>query len=93
VFTLAEDLRRGAIQDDGGLPPLGLSIKETARITGESKWTVEQRLRRGEYRAKKSGRRTLVVFASVRNYWDSLPNASFKAPVKRKRTDLIEETI
>jgi hypothetical protein len=72
--------------DEGGgqgLKPLGLSIKKTAEITSESEWQVKERLRRGEYRAKKSGRRTIIVYESVEDYWDSLPDATFKRS-KRK---------
>jgi hypothetical protein len=71
-----------------GLKPLGLSIKETAAITGESQWQVKQKLRDGTYKAKKSGRRTIVVFQSVEDAWNSLPDATFKAPTKRKHEEL-----
>jgi hypothetical protein len=72
-------------QVEGGIKPLGLSIKKTAEITSESEWQVKERLRRREYRAKKSGRRTIVVYESVEDYWNSLPDATFKAPAPRKR--------
>jgi hypothetical protein len=72
------------LQSEGGHhKPLGLSIKETAAITSESKWQVKERLRRGEYRAKKSGRRTIIIYQSVEDHWNSLPDAVFK-PSKRK---------
>lgn len=58
------------------------SIKQAAEATGESQWTVKQRLRAGVYKAKKSGRRTLVMPDSVRAYVASLPDAIFKAPTK-----------
>lgn len=67
-----------------GLKPLGLSIKETAAITGESTWQVKQKLRNGTYKAKKSGRRTLVIYETVRAAWDNLPDATFK-PLRRKQ--------
>lgn len=81
------------VESGQGLKPLGLSIKETAAVTGESQWQVKQKLRAGTYQAKKSGRRTIIIYASIEAAWDRLPNATFKAPVKRKRAELIEEII
>ena len=76
------DSIRGEITGRGNqnLKPLGLSIKETASITGESQWQVKQKLRSGIYRAKKSGRRTIVIYATVEAAWDKLPQATFKKP-------------
>ena len=48
------------------LEPEFISIDDAARYTGESRWTVKDLLARGIYRGKKAGRRTLVVFASVK---------------------------
>jgi hypothetical protein len=59
------------------------SIKEIADATGESTWTVKDKLRRGVYRGRKSGRRTLVEFASVKEAWLSLPIAVFSPPRRR----------
>jgi hypothetical protein len=70
----------------GHIKPLGLSVKETAKITSESEWQVKERLRRREYKAKKSGRRTIIIYQSVEDYWNSLPDATFK-PSKRKRDE------
>lgn len=60
--------------------PLALSIDDTAATTGESSWTVKQRLRRGDYKAKKAGRRTLVVYQSIKDFWERLPEATFMPP-------------
>jgi hypothetical protein len=65
-----------------GLEPIFLSINETARITSDSPWRVKQLLREGVYKAKKSGRRTLVAFESIRRRCDTLPAAVY-APVRR----------
>jgi hypothetical protein len=65
-----------------GLEPIFLSINETARITSDSPWRVKELLREGTYTAKKSGRRTLVSFASIRARCESLPTAVF-APARR----------
>jgi hypothetical protein len=63
--------------------PLGVSIADVAAMTGESQWTVKQKLRSGIYRAKKSGRRTIIVFESVKQAWANLPEAKFLAPRQR----------
>lgn len=57
--------------------PIFLSIADVARLTGESNWTVKDKLRRGVYAAFKSGRRTLVSYASVKEHAASLPPAKF----------------
>jgi hypothetical protein len=65
--------------------PLGISIKQAAEVTGESTWQVKQKLRNGTYRAKKSGRRTIVEFTSVKAAWEKLPNAKFMPPRQRAK--------
>ncbi|MGO9672712.1 MAG: hypothetical protein ACLPSF_00815 [Methylocella sp.] len=66
------------------LDPLYVSVEEAARRTGESEWTVRDKLRRRVYRAKKSGRRTLIIFASVKEHLASLPDAQFARPRERR---------
>jgi hypothetical protein len=83
--TSFDDLGRTHAGGGQGLKPLGLSIKETAAITGESVWTVKKKLRDGTYSAKKSGRRTIVVYTSIEAAWNALPDATFQAPTPRKR--------
>src|SRR5262249_48859845 len=56
------------------IEPLGLSIGETAELTGESTWIVYQKLRDGRYRAKKSGARTIVIYESVKSAFNDLPD-------------------
>jgi hypothetical protein len=74
------------IRDRIGAVPFGVSIADAAKATSESKWMVEDKLRRGIYRARKSGRRTIVEFASIREHWASLPPAKFlPAPSPSKR--------
>lgn len=71
-------------QVEGGfIKPFGLSIKKVAEITGESQWQVKEKLRNGTYKAKKSGRRTIVIYQTVEAAWKSLPDATFK-PLKRR---------
>jgi hypothetical protein len=68
------------------LEPMLVSIADAAAYTGESLWTVKMRLRDGTYEAVKSGRRTLVVLATVKRYAENLPDAKFAAPRERRRT-------
>jgi hypothetical protein len=65
------------------LQPLGVSIRQCSELTSESEWQVKEHLRNGEYKAKKSGRRTIIIYASVVHHWRNLPEATFK-PLKRK---------
>jgi hypothetical protein len=56
------------------IEPLGLSVDQTAEITGESTWRVYEKIRDGRYRAKKSGARTIVDFQSVKAAYAELPD-------------------
>lgn len=67
------------------IEPVLISIADAATYTGESVWTVKERLRLGIYRAKKSGRRTLVTLESVKAFVDALPDATFRPGRQRKR--------
>lgn len=69
------------------LEPMLVSIGDAATYTGESEWTVKQRLRDNTYAAVKSGRRTLVVFATVKRYAESLQPATFAAPTRRREVE------
>jgi len=62
---------------DNQIEPLTVSIDAAAALTGESPWSVREKLRLGVYRAKKSGRRTLVVYSTIRDHLKNLPDASF----------------
>jgi len=67
---------------DTAVEPAFLGILDTARFLGVSEWTVKQMLRRGFIKAKKAGRRTVVIHATTKAYAESLPNAKF-APSTR----------
>ena len=69
---------------DDDADDLGWSINETSKKTSESPWKVKDRLRRGEYRARKAGRRTIIEPASVREVWAKLPIAKFAPPRVRR---------
>jgi hypothetical protein len=67
-----------------GSDVLGWSINQTSANTSEGVWKVKERLRKGEYRARKAGRRTIIEPASVREVWANLPVAKFAAPRVRR---------
>jgi hypothetical protein len=79
-------ITRGPPPKSGALvgEPGFLSIEATAAYMAESIWTTKDKLRRGVYRAKKSGRRTLVEFESVKAAAAALPDAKFAPPRTRK---------
>jgi len=60
------------INNDGDL---GWSKKKTALTTSESEWAVGEHLRLGHYQAVKRGRRTIIIPATVKEYWATLPIA------------------
>jgi excisionase family DNA binding protein len=69
--------------------PFGLSPGGAARYLGISRATVYELLATGKLTARKSGSRTLVVFASLKAYCDALPPMVSGAPIanapRRKR--------
>jgi hypothetical protein len=67
------------------IEPAYIRIAAAAVFTSESEWTVKDKLRRGIYRAKKSGRRTLIEMASVKSHLGDLPDAKFAKPAKRAK--------
>ena len=62
------------------LEPMFVSINDAARYRAESPWKIKQLLRAVVLKAKKSGRRTLVTFASLRASVIGLPDAEFLPP-------------
>jgi hypothetical protein len=63
--------------------PITVTIEQTERLTGESRSQIYNRLGRGEYTGVKSGRRTLIVYASVKAHIAALPRAVIKPPKPR----------
>ena len=62
------------------LKPRFVSIQDAAAYTSESTWVIKDLLRRGELKAKKAGRRTIVEFAGVKARAENLPDAKFAPP-------------
>jgi excisionase family DNA binding protein len=63
-------------KDDDRWPLCG-TVQQVQRYTGWSRAVIYERLRDGSLGAVKSGRRTLVLFDSVRRAVETLPRASF----------------
>ncbi len=61
----------------GGGEPLGVKPGEAGRLIGESRNTVYRLLASGKLRAVKRGTSTLVLMDSIREYFASLPAATF----------------
>jgi hypothetical protein len=59
--------------------PLACSIPETKRITGESRSKIYQLLADGTYSAVKAGKKTLILYPSIKRRFAALPRAAFKA--------------
>jgi excisionase family DNA binding protein len=54
-------------------PPLGLTIFEAAQIAGIGRSTLYQALSTGQLRARKLGRRTIILHQDLRVWLDDLP--------------------
>jgi hypothetical protein len=65
--------------------PAYVSIDTAANYTSESPWVVKDLLRRGIYKAKKAGRRTIVEFSGVKERAANLPDAKFALPRQRRQ--------
>jgi hypothetical protein len=68
------------------LEPVFVSIEDAATYRAESTWRIKQLLRNGVLKAKKSGRRTLVTFASLKASIANLPDAEFLAPLPKSKS-------
>jgi excisionase family DNA binding protein len=66
---------------ENALEPLAVSVETVTRLTDESKTTVYDLIAAGEYTAIKSGRKTLIVYESVKRRLAGLP----KVTLTRKR--------
>jgi hypothetical protein len=60
--------------------PLAVTIAEAVRLSGLSRSELYRQLGAGRIGARKSGSRTLILWASLRAHIDALPVASFRPP-------------
>jgi hypothetical protein len=74
---------------DSDIAPLAVTIENAAKLTGESRSQVYNRMGRGEYTAIKAGRRTLILYESIKAHIAGLPRATIKAPKPRPKRELL----
>jgi hypothetical protein len=67
-------------KSDAGIQPLTVTIPEAIRLSGLSRSELYRQLSAGRIRARKSGSRTLIVWASLQTHVEALPPAEFRAP-------------
>lgn len=53
--------------------PLAVTIPGAVQTSGLSRSAIYEALKRGDLKARKSGRRTLISFADLDNYLANLP--------------------
>ena len=60
------------------ITPLVMPVAEAIRFSGLSRSELYRRLAAGDLKAKKSGRKLLILADSLRAHLDSLPDATFR---------------
>ncbi len=60
--------------------PLTVTIPEAVRLSGLSRSELYRQMGAGHIRARKSGSRTLILWASLKAHVEALPEAEFRAP-------------
>jgi hypothetical protein len=63
-----------------GIQPLTVTIPDAVRLSGLSRSELYRQLSAGHIRARKSGSRTLILWASLKAHVEALPEAEFRAP-------------
>ena len=53
--------------------PIAVSIPDAVKVSGMSRTSIYEALKRGDLSARKAGRRTLISFADLEAYLASLP--------------------
>ena len=71
-------MRSGNVAAGGAQEPLSVTIQETQRLTGESRSSVYNHIASGEYDARKSGARVLIIYDSIKRRLAKLPRAEVK---------------
>jgi hypothetical protein len=66
--------------------PICTDIKGAMAMTNLGRSSVMEKLRTGAYKAKKSGRRTLILISSIKADLASLPDATFAPPREERRS-------
>ena len=63
-----------------GIQPLTVTIPDAVRLSGLSRSELYRQMSAGHVCARKSGSRTLIVWASLKAHVEALPEAAFRAP-------------
>jgi excisionase family DNA binding protein len=53
--------------------PIAVTIPDAVKMSGMSRTSIYEALKRGDITARKAGRRTLISFADLQAYLASLP--------------------
>ena len=53
--------------------PIAVTIPDAVRMSGMSRTSIYEALKRGDITARKAGRRTLISFADLQAYLANLP--------------------
>ena len=53
--------------------PLAVTVIDAVKASGMSRTSIYEALKRGDLKARKAGRRTLISFTDLRAYLDRLP--------------------
>jgi excisionase family DNA binding protein len=64
--------------------PLAFTIPQAITTAGVSKTSLYAAIKRGDLRARKSGRRTLILCEDLRAWLDGLPALDLKRPLPRR---------
>jgi hypothetical protein len=65
---------------DQHLEPLTITVNEAVRVSGRSRSEIYRNLAAGKIKAKKDGKRTLIIFESLKQSIANLPGATFLPP-------------
>jgi excisionase family DNA binding protein len=65
--------------------PVLVPLNQAATMIGQHRRTIYSLIAAGRIKAVKSGRSTLVVYDSIKQYIASLPPAQFKLDARAKR--------
>lgn len=53
--------------------PIAVTIPDAVKMSGMSRTSIYEALKRGDITARKAGRRTLISFSDLKDYLASLP--------------------
>jgi excisionase family DNA binding protein len=72
-FSMSGQFRPRPIGNANMQNPIAVTILEAVKVSGMSRTSIYEALKRGNLTAKKCGRRTLISFAELQAYLANLP--------------------